>query len=171
MYLKINGKDTKYNVSLQPFTTTNGYEAIRFIGEEIPETNKGFKYYDDEDNLISDLSDYKYQYRQNEYSVKDDQPFDGDGGESTPIQLSALDRLNSRVNQINNKVNEITPYKETKVGYYGEKEKTFYNVPEGNISVFFDNYSGEYKTSRIGERFIVSFDILTKQTNITVMVQ
>ena len=42
MYLKINGNDTKYNVSIKPFQTTNGYSAIRFIGEDIPETDKGF---------------------------------------------------------------------------------------------------------------------------------
>lgn len=51
MYLKINGNDTKYNVSIKPFQTTNGYSAIRFIGEDVPETDKGFQYFTDDEEL------------------------------------------------------------------------------------------------------------------------
>ena len=69
-----------------------------------------------------------------------------------------------------NKVDSITPYTETKTGYYGEKEKTFYNVPNGNITVLFDNYAGNYAVNRISDRVTISFDTLTVQTNITISV-
>ena len=31
------------------------------------------------------------------------------------------------------------PYTATQTAYYGESEKVFYNVPQGNITVFWDN--------------------------------
>ena len=52
MYLKINGEDTKYYVSLMPCTTQHGKSALKIIGE-FPETNKGFKYFNDDDEEIT----------------------------------------------------------------------------------------------------------------------
>ena len=65
---------------------------------------------------------------------------------------------------------ELTPYTETKTAYYLEKEKTFYDVPNGNLTVYFDNYNGSYSVSRIANRVTVSFDTLTESTNITISV-
>lgn len=70
----------------------------------------------------------------------------------------------------NVRVDEITPYTETKKAYYGEKEKRFYNVPNGNVSVFFSNYNKNYSVSRIADRITVSFEPLTEQTDITITV-
>lgn len=71
-----------------------------------------------------------------------------------------------------NRVDSITPYTETKIGYYGEKEKTFYDVPYGvNIVVIFDNYNGNYSVNRVADRVTVSFDTLSEQTNITISVK
>lgn len=67
--------------------------------------------------------------------------------------------------------NDITPYTETKIGYYGESEKTFYDAPDGNTSVFFDNYAGAYTVERIQNRLIVSFDTLKEATSITISIQ
>ena len=91
----------------------------------------------------------------------------------------AINAVSERVNDIasrldaytNARVSEITPYTETKTAYYNESEKTFYNVPQGNISIFFDNYNGNYNVSRIENIVIVSFDTLTDNTNVTIMVQ
>ena len=171
MYIKIIGEETKYNVEIQSFTTQHGYEAVRFIGDEIPTTNKGFILYDDNDEEVLDLSKYKYEYRQNEYSVEEDD-IDVPEGNNEPIGPSAFDKLNSRVNQLNSKVNNITPYEETKKAYYDEIEKVFYGVPNGNISVFFDNYDGEYKIERILDRLTITFpERLKDMTSITIMVQ
>lgn len=67
-------------------------------------------------------------------------------------------------------VERLTPYTETKTAYYLEKEKTFYDVPNGNLTVYFDNYNGSYSVSRIANRVTVSFDTLTESTNITISV-
>lgn len=169
-YIKINGDDVHYNVSISPFTTQHGYGAIRFIGEDIPETDKGFKLYNDDDEIISDFSDYKYQYRQNEYSTEHDEIVYPKGTDA-PLPPSAIDRVNSRVSQVDSKVNAITPYEETKKAFYGEIEKVFYNVPEGNTTIFFNNYDGEYEVNRIENRLTVIFaDRLKDMTNVTVMV-
>lgn len=169
-YIKINGDDVHYNVSISPFTTQHGYNAIRFIGEDIPETDKGFKLYNDKDEEISDFSDYKYIYRQNEYSTEHDEIIYPKGSD-TPLPPSAIDRVNSRISQVDSKVNAITPYEETKKAFYGEIEKVFYNVPEGNTTIFFDNYDGEYEVNRIENRLTIKFaDRLKDMTSITVMV-
>ena len=68
-------------------------------------------------------------------------------------------------------ISELTPYTETKTAYYGETEKVFYDVPTGNMSIFFTNYNGDYSTSRVNDRVTISFDALTEQTDITIMIQ
>ncbi len=77
----------------------------------------------------------------------------------------------SKVDETSNKVDEITPYKETKTAYFNEKEKTFYNVPQGNILVQFSNYQGSYAINRIADRVTVSFDQLTENTDITITIK
>lgn len=64
-------------------------------------------------------------------------------------------------------VNNITPYTETKTGYYGETEKTFYNVPQGNVTVF---GLKEYSLDRISDRLTITFDALSEQTEITISI-
>ena len=90
-------------------------------------------------------------------------------------QVSSLEETQTEqansISELNDEVEELTPYTDTKTGYYGETEKTFYNVPEGNVLVFFDNYSGSYSVNRVEDRLTVSFDALDKETNITISVQ
>lgn len=76
-----------------------------------------------------------------------------------------------KVDETSNKVDAITPYTETKTAYYNEKEKTFYNVPQGNVLVQFSNYQGSYSVNRISDRLIVTFDQLTENTDITISIQ
>ena len=66
-----------------------------------------------------------------------------------------------------NKIVELTPYTETKIGYYGETEKTFYNVPDGNVTVF---GLKEYTLDRISDRLTITFDALSEQTEITISI-
>lgn len=170
-YIKINGEDTKYYVSIMPFTTQHGYNAIKFIGGDIPETDKGFMLYDDNDKIISDFTEYIYLYKPNEYSVEEDEIVYPQWT-NNPIEPSFVDVLNKRVNKLNVEVNDITPYEETKTIYYGESEKVFYGIPQGNISIFFDNYNGEYTVNKIADRVIISFpNRLENMTNVTIMVQ
>ena len=67
-----------------------------------------------------------------------------------------------------NNIKTLTPYTETKIGYYGETEKTFYNVPEGNVTVY---GLSEYTLDRISDKLTLTFDALTEQTNITISIQ
>ena len=67
-----------------------------------------------------------------------------------------------------NNIKTLTPYTETKIGYYGETEKTFYNVPIGNVTVY---GLSEYTLDRISDRLTLTFDALTEQTNITISIQ
>lgn len=169
-YIKINGDDIHYNVTIMPFTTQHGYNAIRFIGDDIPTTDKGFMFYDDNDQLLADLSDYTHEYKPNAYSVEED-IIEPPKGTDNPIPPSAYDRLNSRVSQVSSQVAAITPFEETKKAYYGEIEKVFYNIPEGNTTIFFDNFNGEYTVERVENRLTVKFaERLKDMTNVTVMV-
>lgn len=68
-------------------------------------------------------------------------------------------------------ISDITPYMATQTAYYGEKEKNFYNVPQGILTVYFDNYTGSYSVERIDDRLTVSFDTLKNDTSITIIVQ
>lgn len=79
--------------------------------------------------------------------------------------------ITSKTDEAYNGVQNLTPYTETKIGYYDETEKTFYGVPGGNVTVFFDNYSGDYSVSRREDRLTISFDRLTAQTNITISIK
>lgn len=68
-------------------------------------------------------------------------------------------------------VSDLTPYTESKVAYYGETEKTFYNVPEGKMLVYFDGNIGSYSIERIENRVKVVFDAVRKETKITISIQ
>ena len=177
MYLRINGEDKNYNVTISYFKTQHGKNGVRFTGEEIPETNKGFKYYDDQGNVFADLSDYIYLYKPNQYSTEEDTIEYGTGSDA-PLPSSMFDSINSRINNVNNRINEITTYTETITAYYGDKYKNFYNVPEGNISIFFTDYNGKYLVERFSDHVRITFidsedkvKAIEKETDVTIMVQ
>ena len=75
--------------------------------------------------------------------------------------------ITAKVDDSANQVKAITPYTETKIAYYGETEKTFYNVPEGNVTVF---GLKEYSLDRISDRLTITFDALSDQTEITISI-
>lgn len=87
-----------------------------------------------------------------------------DLNDAVSSQQSSIDTLNSQVS-------DLTPYVDSQKAYFSESEKTFYNVPEGNISVFFDNYNGDYSINRVSDRVTVSFDPLEQETTITIKVE
>ena len=65
MYIKINGSDEHYNASITTFSTQHGNEGVRVIGD-MPQTDKGFILYDDNDKVFNDLSDFVYSYGNND---------------------------------------------------------------------------------------------------------
>ena len=173
-YIKINGDDVHYNVSISPFTTQHGYDAIRFIGEDIPETDKGFKLYNDKDEVISDFSDYKYLYRSNEYSTEHDEIIYPKGSD-TPLPPSAIDRINSRVSQVSSQVNAITPYTDSKKAYIDETECVFENVyKEGALTVNVIDRNGvsiDYQVVRENNNIIITFEPLEEVATVSINIQ
>lgn len=83
------------------------------------------------------------------------------GAQSSQVPITA------KTDDSANKIVELTPYTETKVGYYGETEKTFYNVPEGNVTVF---GLDEYSMTRIADRIRLTFEPLSEHTEITISI-
>lgn len=77
----------------------------------------------------------------------------------------------SKADETSNKVEQITPYTDTKTAYYGDTSVTFYDAPQGRVSVFIDGYGGGYSVSRESSRLIVAFDALDKQTEVTISIQ
>ena len=64
-------------------------------------------------------------------------------------------------------IDAITPYKETKTAYIGDTEITFYNVPEGNVTIFFDK---PYTMEKVADRITLHFEELEEVTEITISV-
>ena len=75
--------------------------------------------------------------------------------------------ITAKIDNNSNNIKAVTPYTETQIGYYGETEKTFYNVPEGNVTVF---GLKEYSLDRISDRLTLTFDALSEQTEITISI-
>ena len=170
LYIKIN--DNKYSAKFQAFTTQLGNKAIRVISEA-PLAEDGFLIVDDKDSVIKDNSNFKYLYREDEkckeYTSVEETIIPTIDYEMSDIPTSSIQR---QINSLNKRVTNITPYKQTKKGYYGEIEKMFYGVPQGDLSIFFTNYAGEYTISRTADRVRIGFpERLTGMTDITIMVQ
>lgn len=172
LYQKIGNE--KYPIEkFSTFPTQLGNTAVRISGDT-PIAN-GFEIVDDNDNVIADCTAYTYLYREDdtckEYTKVAEEQIPTESFATGDFPESAFDVLSKRISAVNNRVSQITPYEQSKVGYYGEIEKVFYGVPSGNVSVFFDNYNGEYEISRVEDRLTIKFPSLEKQTNISIMVQ
>ena len=90
----------------------------------------------------------------------------------TRKEISALwDKINELSKSLSNytvmRVDDITPYTETKTAYIGDTEVTFYDVPEGNVTVFFDK---PYTMEKITDRITLHFEELEEVTEITISV-
>ena len=166
LYIETDG--VKYPINnFEVFKTQFGNSAIRIYGDA-PITD-GFRLYD-EDVLIGDFSDYEYLYREDdtckEYTKVAEEPIPIESHASGDTHVSSIER---QISALNSRISDITPYKDTKYGYFGETEKVFYNVPRGNVTVFCDV---DNSITRIEDRLIVKFaDKLADKTEITIMVQ
>jgi hypothetical protein len=64
-------------------------------------------------------------------------------------------------------IEAITPYKATKTAYIGDTEITFYDVPEGNVTVFFDK---PYTMEKVAGGITLTFEELEEVTDITISI-
>lgn len=170
LYIKIG--ENKYPIKkFNTFITQLGNSAVRIVGD-VPLAENGFEIVDDNDNVIGDMSEFTYLYREEdnckEYTKEAEEIIPT---ESFYIGDYPVSPIQKQISALNRRVSEITPYEQTKTAYYGEIEKVFYGVPDGVLNVTFDKYDGEYSISRIDDRVTVSFPRLTEQTNISLMVQ
>jgi len=76
----------------------------------------------------------------------------------------------AKVDDTANKVEQITPYTETKTAYIGDTETTFIQVPQGNLSVFFDKVT-TYSIERTKDTITLKYEPLEEVTNITISIQ
>ena len=163
-YIEINGE--KYECEVDSFHTQLGSQAIRIKGAPLAEN--GFKLYND-DELIADMSDYKYLYREDgtikEYTKVAEEIIPASGYVSG-IPESPIQR---QFDSINRRITSITPYEQTKTAYHGEIEKVFYGVPNGVMNVLCPT---PYTATRIEDRVTIKFNSrLTDQIDITITVQ
>lgn len=87
-------------------------------------------------------------------------------------EISALwDKINELSKKLSDytgmRVDEVTPYTETKTAYIGDTEVTFYDVPEGNVTIFFDK---PYTMEKVADRITLTFDELDEVTDITISI-
>lgn len=75
-----------------------------------------------------------------------------------------------KVDDTSNRVTAITPYTETKTAYIGDTEVVFTDVPQGNLSVYFDTPT-DYSVERTKDAIAVTFDALNEVTTVTISIQ
>ena len=63
------------------------------------------------------------------------------------------------------KVEQITPYTMSKEAYIGDTECIFNDVPQGNITVYFNK---PYTIERMTDKVIIQFEPLDEVTTITI---
>ena len=169
MYAKINGSEERYEVSLSSFETQHGNICVRVTG--MPVTDKGFKVYDG-DNLVGDYSEFVYSYNPNEYTKVSEVKI-GAVGTDAPLPPSALDILSRSINNVSNRVSEITPYVMSKDVYIGDTECAFDLVRNGNISAWITTREDQLPCTFdvIENKIIVSFEELEEVGTVTVSIQ
>lgn len=136
-YIKPTKDTIRYNISsVMPTKTQLGFDAVRFIGDPIPNIyNEGFLYFDDDDNLIGDYTLFNDYYTPNVYSVRKDEPATPKPNNTAPaVSNIGLDTTQDQINALNQRVDSITPYVETKNVYINDTECVFDVVKMGAIS-------------------------------------
>ena len=73
----------------------------------------------------------------------------------------------AKVDDTANKVEQITPYTETKTAYIGDTEVVFTDVKLGNLSVF---GLETYKAERDSDRIRITFEPLEEVTEVTISI-
>lgn len=175
--MKIKFHETLYNLITEPYIYQTRFQCEIEKGENtydsiIEDTVNPTEItvYNDEDEVIGVYTDFNKRIA---ITIMENVSIEL---ENTNLAQQIQDLTNSvsqqqtSIDTLNEQVSELTPYTDTAKAYYNESEKTFYNVPDGNITVFFDNYSGEYTVNRVSDRVTISFEPLTQDTNITISI-
>ena len=76
-------------------------------------------------------------------------------------------RLADKTIGLQAQIDAITPYKETKTAYIGDTEITFYGVPEGNVTVYFNKL---YEMEKDCDRITLHFEELEEVAEVTISI-
>lgn len=92
-------------------------------------------------------------------------------GKSTTVPLpeSAFSRMSRRVNAVNNRVTQITPYECTKTAYIGDTSVEFDKVKDGMINVSINGNPCDFSVDN--SKVIAHFDELEEMATVTLMIQ
>lgn len=174
LYIKIG--EQKYPIDkFNTFQTQMGNVAVRIIGD-VPLAENGFEIVDDEDNVIGDMSEFTYLYRE-EDNCKE---YTKVAEEIIPTQSFATgdypdNPIQKQINALNRRVSEITPYTVSKEAGIQDKECVFDGMyKDGIISATVITSRGEQipcTVEKSADNITVKFDELTDVATVTVSIQ
>ena len=176
IYQKIG--EQKYPIDkFSTFITQMGQTAVRIIGET-PTAENGFEIVDDADNIIGDMSEFTYLYREDdnvkEYTKTAEEIIPTQSFASGDIPITPYDVLSRRISAVNNRVTQITPYEQTKTAYIDDTD-VFFDIPkDGNISVFMVDGEGQnvpFEYEQINGQIKVSFEKRESLATVTISIQ
>ena len=176
LYIKIGNE--KYPCDISTFTTQLGNDAIRIKGD-VPLAEDGFLIVDEEDNIIADKSEYKYLYREDdtckEYTKVAEAQIPTQSFAMGDVPPSGYDILSRRINAVNSRVSDITPFTMSKTVGIQDTECVFTDVPkDGILTANVKTQKGEYlpcEVERADSRVKVSFDKLDTVATVTIQIQ
>lgn len=177
LYQKIG--EQKYPIDkFTTFATQMGQTAVRIIGGT-PTAENGFEIVDDADNVIGDMSEFTYLYREDEnvkeYTKESEEIIPTQSFASGDIPITPYDVLSRRISAVNNRVTEITPYTESKEAGIQDKECVFDGqYKDGIISATVITSRGEQipcTVEKSADSITVKFDELTDVATVTVSIQ
>ena len=174
LYIKIG--ENKYPIDkFGTFITQLGNSAVRIVGD-VPLAENGFLIVDDEDNVIGDMSEFTYLYRE-EDNVKE---YTKEAEEIIPTQSFATgdypdNPIQKQINALNRRVSEITPYTVSKEAGIQDKECVFEGqYKDGIISATVITSRGEQipcTVEKSADNITVKFDELTDTATVTISIQ
>lgn len=176
IFVKINNEN--YPCEVQSFTTQFGKGGLRIISSEAPIAENGFMIIDENDNLITDCTKYTYLYRETdeykEYTTAIEEIVPVECFSVGDLPENPLNILLRQISGVNNKINDITPYTETKTAYIDDTEVIFNIAKEGNISIFMTDNEGQdvpCTFEKVNGQIIVSFEKRETLATVTISIQ
>ena len=177
IYIEMDGN--KYPCKIHSFMTQFGKDALRVISSEAPVAENGFRIVNDNDDIITDRSDYKYLYRENgdakEYVAAPEEIVPVKGYYNGNQSESPYTILSRQIGAVSTQVNAITPYTESRLVGYQDKECVFTNIhKDGVLTATVLTEDGEYvpnTVERIDDFVRVSFEELDTVATVTIQIQ
>lgn len=171
LYQKIG--ENKYPIKkFNTFITQLGNSAVRIIGD-VPLADNGFEIVDDNDNVIGDMSEFTYLYREDdtckEYTKVAEEIIPT---ESFYVGDYPVSPIQKQISALSRRVSEITPYTQSKMVGIDDTE-CFFDYRDGNISAWLVTSDGQSACQYeiIDNKIRVFFDALTEAGTVNISIQ